>query len=144
VTMYQLLSQEHGSWSMDTGQLRKASEGNLSVELWVKNQVGWLYLQQHLDGHPVWELMESWRVAVTRDVQARLDRSVYEHSMEKVGANPQQTWMVGDNLYFDVGGAQKLGIWGIWVDWRRSGVSDDSMVKPDRIVHLISELIDST
>lgn len=70
VTMYQLLSQEHGSWSMDTGQLRKASEGNLSVELWVKNQVGWLYLQQHLDGHPVWELMESWRVAVTRDVQA--------------------------------------------------------------------------
>jgi len=59
VTMYQLLSQEHGSWSMDTGQLRKASEGNLSVELWVKNQVGWLYLQQHLNGHPVWELMES-------------------------------------------------------------------------------------
>ena len=47
-------------------------------------------------------------------------------------------------MYFDVGGAQKLGIWGIWVDWRRSGVSDDSMVKPDRIVHLISELIDST
>ncbi len=64
--------------------------------------------------------------------------------MEKVGANPQQTWMVGDNSYFEVGGAQKLGIWGMWVDWRRSGVSDDSIVKPDRIVHLISELIDST
>jgi len=67
------------------------------------------------------------------------DRSVFEHSMEKLGANPQQTWMAGDNLYFDVGGAQDLGI---WVDWRRTGLPKDSKVKPDRIVHLISELLD--
>ncbi len=70
------------------------------------------------------------------------DRSVFEHSMEKLGANPHQTWMAGDNLYFDVGGAQDVGIWGIWVDWRRSGLPKDSKVKPDRIVHLISELVD--
>ena len=70
------------------------------------------------------------------------DRSVFEHSMEKLGANPQQTWMAGDNLYFDVGGAQDAGIWGIWVDWRRSGLPKDSKVKPDRIVHLISELVE--
>jgi putative hydrolase of the HAD superfamily len=70
------------------------------------------------------------------------DRSVYEHSMKKLGVNPRQTWMIGDNLYFDVGAAQELGIWGIWVDWRRSGLSKDSKVKPDRIVHLISDLVD--
>ena len=70
------------------------------------------------------------------------DQSVFQHSMEKLGANPQQTWMAGDNLYFDVGGAQDVGIWGIWVDWRRSGLPKDSKVKPDRIVHLISELVD--
>lgn len=68
--------------------------------------------------------------------------SVYEYSLKKLGANPQQTWMAGDNLYFDVGGAQNLGIWGIWVDWRGSGLPKDSEVKPDRIVQFISELID--
>ena len=72
------------------------------------------------------------------------DRKVYEYSMEKLSANPQQTWMVGDNLYFDVGGAQDLGIWGIWVDWRRSGLPPDNDVTPDRIVQFISELIDPT
>ena len=72
------------------------------------------------------------------------DRSVFEYSLGKLGANPQQTWMAGDNLYFDVGGAQELGIWGIWVDWRGSGLPKDSKVKPDRIVHFISELLDPT
>ena len=72
------------------------------------------------------------------------DRSVYEHSMENLGANPRQTWMLGDNLYFDVGAAQELGIWGIWVDWRRSGLPKDSKVKPDRIVHFVSDLLDPT
>ncbi len=50
--------------------------------------------------------------------------------------------MIGDNLYFDVGGAQDLGIWGVWVDWRSAGVPADSPVTPDRIVQYISELID--
>ena len=70
------------------------------------------------------------------------DRSVYEYSLEKLGASPQQAWMVGDHLEFDVGASQELGIWGIWVDWRRSGLPKNSRVKPDRIVHLISELIE--
>ena len=51
--------------------------------------------------------------------------------------------MTGDNLYFDVGGAQDLGILGIWVDWRGTGLPADATVKPDRTVRYISELIDS-
>lgn len=70
------------------------------------------------------------------------DRSVFEYSLEKLGVSPQQTWMIGDHLEFDVGASQELGIWGIWVDWRRSGLPENSKVKPDRIVHLISELIE--
>ena len=70
------------------------------------------------------------------------DRSVFQHSLEKLGASPRQAWMVGDHLDFDVGASQELGIWGIWVDWRGSGLPNDSKVKPDRIVNFISELID--
>jgi putative hydrolase of the HAD superfamily len=70
------------------------------------------------------------------------DRSVFQHSLDRLGATPQQAWMVGDNLFFDVGGAQDLGIWGIWVDWRDTGLPADSTVKPDRTVRFITELID--
>lgn len=71
------------------------------------------------------------------------DRRVFRHSLDKLGAGPQDAWMIGDNLYFDVGGAQELGICGIWVDWRGTGLPADSAVKPDRIVRYISELIDA-
>lgn len=71
------------------------------------------------------------------------DRSVFQHSLDVLGASPQETCMTGDNLYFDVGGAQDLGILGIWVDWRGTGLPADATVKPDRTVRYISELIDS-
>ena len=67
---------------------------------------------------------------------------VYLHTLERLDARPSEAWMVGDNLEFDVGAPQKLGIKGIWVDWRAGGLPVASSVKPDRIVNRISELVD--
>ena len=67
---------------------------------------------------------------------------VYLHSLEQIDAKPSETWMVGDNLEFDVEAPQKLGIKGIWVDWQAGGLPVASSVKPDRIVKRISELVD--
>ena len=49
--------------------------------------------------------------------------------------------MVGDNLLNDVGGAQAVGIYGVWVDGQGTGLPEDSPVKPDRIVRSIVELV---
>jgi len=70
------------------------------------------------------------------------NRSVFQHSLDVLGTSAQEACMTGDNLYFDVGGAQHLGIWGIWVDWRDAGLPADSTVNPDRTVRFISELIE--
>jgi putative hydrolase of the HAD superfamily len=48
--------------------------------------------------------------------------------------------MVGDNLEWDVGGPQKLGIVGIWIDAKGQGVPAASAVRPDRIIRSLSEL----
>ena len=69
---------------------------------------------------------------------------VYLHSLEQLDTKPSDAWMVGDNLEFDVGAPQKLGIKGIWVDWQAGGLPLASSVKPDRIVNRISELVDGT
>ena len=69
------------------------------------------------------------------------DPQVFNHTLRQLEVAPNQAWMVGDNLINDVGGAQAVGIQGIWVDWRAAGLPADSTVKPDRIVRSIVELV---
>ncbi len=69
------------------------------------------------------------------------DARVFQHSLAALKVHPSQTWMVGDNLRGDIGGAQALGICGVWVDFRGEGLPQDSPVLPDRIVRSIVELI---
>jgi putative hydrolase of the HAD superfamily len=50
--------------------------------------------------------------------------------------------MVGDNLEWDVAGAQAVGIRGIWLDVSGEGMRDGEVVQPDRVVTSIRELTD--
>jgi putative hydrolase of the HAD superfamily len=69
------------------------------------------------------------------------DERVFIHTLEQIGTTPGDAWMVGDNLEWDIAGAQNLGIYGIWVDWKGEGLPDLSAIRPDRIVNNISELM---
>lgn len=66
--------------------------------------------------------------------------SVFTTAMEMLNADASDAWMVGDDLERDISGAQSLGIYSIWVDWRGSGISPDSIVQPDRTVRNINQL----
>ena len=72
---------------------------------------------------------------------AKPDPRVFLHTLERLEVEAADTWMVGDNLVNDIGGAQAVGIYGVWVDWRGNGLPEDSTVKPDRIVQSIAELV---
>ena len=47
--------------------------------------------------------------------------------------------MIGDNLEWDVGQPQKLGMTGIWVD-DRAGLPASIAVRPDLVVRSLAEL----
>jgi putative hydrolase of the HAD superfamily len=66
---------------------------------------------------------------------------VYLHALESLGVTPQDTWMIGDNLEFDVFAPMRLGIYGVWVDLAGSGLPEDAPRRPDRIIRSIAELI---
>jgi putative hydrolase of the HAD superfamily len=68
------------------------------------------------------------------------DERVYLRALGALGAEPRDTWMVGDNLEWDVGAPQKLGMSGVWIDARGRGVPAESAVKPDYIVRSLAEL----
>jgi putative hydrolase of the HAD superfamily len=66
---------------------------------------------------------------------------VFRHALAALGAAPADAWMVGDNLAFDIGGAQSLGIHAIWHDVHGSGLPTTSPVRPDRIILSLTELL---
>jgi putative hydrolase of the HAD superfamily len=68
------------------------------------------------------------------------DERVYRHALQQLDAQPQETWMVGDHLEWEVTAPQRLGIAGIWVDHRRTGLPANSPIQPDHIVQSIFEL----
>jgi len=72
------------------------------------------------------------------------DPRVYQRALELLGVAPGDTWMVGDNLEWDVAEPQRQGIYGIWIDVRGSGLPQGHPVRPDRIIRKLSELREFT
>jgi putative hydrolase of the HAD superfamily len=68
------------------------------------------------------------------------DPRVYVAALEALGARAETTWMVGDNLEWDVAAPQRLGLRGIWLDATRAGLPAGTVVQPHRIIHAFSEL----
>jgi putative hydrolase of the HAD superfamily len=71
------------------------------------------------------------------------DARAYQHAMESLGVLPHETWMVGDNLVWEVEAPQQLGIFAVWHDHLGAGLPADGHVKPDLIVRDLSELLDA-
>jgi len=66
---------------------------------------------------------------------------VFEAALAALGARPQETWMVGDNLVADIAGAQAVGIRGVWVDIRGQGGPPADGPQPDVILDSVSDLV---
>ena len=69
------------------------------------------------------------------------DERAFRHALEALSVGPTEAWMVGDNLEHDIGGAQRVGIYGVWVDARGEGPPEGSSVHPDRVIGAFSELL---
>src|ERR1700704_80630 len=69
------------------------------------------------------------------------EERAYLHAMEVLGVTAPETWMIGDNLEWEVEAPQRLGIYAIWIDVHGDGLPADSTVKPDRIIRSLSELL---
>ncbi|CAN5470722.1 HAD family hydrolase [soil metagenome] len=71
------------------------------------------------------------------------EEQAYLHAMAALGVKPHETWMVGDNLEWEVAGPQRLGIYAIWHDHLGVGLPTDSAIRPDRIILSIGELTEN-
>jgi putative hydrolase of the HAD superfamily len=69
------------------------------------------------------------------------EERAYLHAMDALGVTAEDTWMIGDNLEWEVEVPQKLGIYAIWMDVHGDGLPPGSTVKPDRIIRSLGELL---
>jgi putative hydrolase of the HAD superfamily len=69
------------------------------------------------------------------------DIRAYELALSVMKVKAHETWMIGDNLEWDIAAPQELGIFAVWNDWRGKGLDPESPVKPDRIIKSITELV---
>jgi putative hydrolase of the HAD superfamily len=69
--------------------------------------------------------------------------SVYRHALGALGSRPEETWMVGDHLEWDVAAPQRLGLRGVWVDIDGRGLPAAASVRPHRIIRAFPELLES-
>lgn len=70
------------------------------------------------------------------------DARMYHHALADLDVEAADAWMVGDNLTWDIDGAQRVGIHAIWNDFRGTGLPPGATVQPDRIVQSITELLE--
>ncbi len=69
------------------------------------------------------------------------EERAYLHAMEALGVTAPDTWMIGDNLEWEIVAPQRLGIYAIWMDVHGEGLPPGSTVKPDRIIRSLGELL---
>ena len=66
----------------------------------------------------------------------------YKKALKALEVNASETWMVGDNLEWEVIAPQKLGIFSIWRDPQGDGtLPKNTTAKPDMIITKLSELV---
>jgi len=70
------------------------------------------------------------------------EEAAYRHAMAALGVEAGETWMVGDNLEWEVAAPQRLGIFAIWHDALGEGLPPGSTVVPDRIIRTLPEILD--
>lgn len=71
------------------------------------------------------------------------DARVFQHALEVTGAKADEAWHVGDNLYADIGGAQRAGIHATWIHRDRLELTDEVPHTPDRVIGHLPELCEA-
>ena len=69
------------------------------------------------------------------------DQRAFQYALDALEARPSEAWMIGDDLEFDVRGAQQAGLYAVWIDTRGDGLPNGTIVRPDRIIRSLPDLV---
>jgi len=59
------------------------------------------------------------------------DSRIFEYALDKMQVQPEDVWMIGDNIRWDVGGPQQIGITGVWINTKQVVIPENYEIVPD-------------
>ena len=59
------------------------------------------------------------------------DPRIFEYALNKMQLRPEEVWMIGDNIRWDVGGPQAVGITGVWINSKQVVLPANYEIVPD-------------
>lgn len=69
------------------------------------------------------------------------DERIYMMALNLFNISPQDCWMIGDNLVWDIQAPQALRMNAIWYDYRMTGLPQNSSILPDHVICDALELL---
>jgi len=69
-------------------------------------------------------------------------KEVFQLGLNALGLKPEEAIFVGDALYFDVWGAQQVGMRGVWIEQSHVWLPDGLEVTPDAVIKSLPDLLD--
>ena len=69
------------------------------------------------------------------------EERAYRHALASLDVGAHETWIVGDNLEWEVAAPQALGIFSIWYDPFGDGLPEGGDIVPDRIIRTLPDLL---
>jgi putative hydrolase of the HAD superfamily len=70
------------------------------------------------------------------------EEQAYAHALAALGTTVEDTWIVGDNLDWEVMVPQRLGFHAIWRDPTGRGLPAGHPARPDRVITRLAELLE--
>lgn len=59
------------------------------------------------------------------------DPRIFAYALDKMQLPAEDVWMIGDNIRWDVGGPQQIGITGVWINSKRVVLPENYEIVPD-------------
>jgi putative hydrolase of the HAD superfamily len=69
------------------------------------------------------------------------EAAIFQRALDELGIAPGDAVMIGDNLEWDVGGAERVGIAGVWLDRGGGDAPASGPVSPRHVVRSLDEVI---
>jgi putative hydrolase of the HAD superfamily len=94
---------------------------------------------RELDEAGLLELLEVRVYSSQMDVM-KPHPAIFGRALASLGVAAHEAAMVGDNLEMDVGGAQGIGMRGVWLDNGGRGLPEDAKVQPDAVIQRLADI----
>ena len=139
VQAYEVLSNRHRRLAPFTLEvLEQLRQRNIRLAMLTNGNA--TYQRRKIEQHHLAPFFDSILIEEEFGI-GKSDVRIYRAALEQLNIHADETWMIGDDLLFDIATPQQLGIFTLWFDPQKKGLPVHTNIYPDHIIHTLLDLL---